>query len=280
MIFFFRISLLRMSNIFYVYLLLNPLKGDLPFYVGKGKGDRCYIHLSETAENTVNRFKFNTIQKIRQAGLEPKIVILLSGLSEQEAYEREKELICLLGRTGIDQEGILTNRCIYRAPPSRKGTKTAPRTLSEKTKSKISNSHLGKTHSNESRSKMSLAKLGKPGNFSGKRHSTEARLKMSLAKKGKSHLNALSHAKRNERNKKISASRLFIFEVNDGDQIYVTNNLRKFSEQFGLSYKPLVYTSKNDKKHLGRWSCRKLSEAGSDFDRKQFVDSHIIVWFE
>ena len=56
-----------MSNIYYVYALIDPIT-DLPFYIGKGKNNRCYSHLKETQSNTDNIFKFRKIQSIISNG--------------------------------------------------------------------------------------------------------------------------------------------------------------------------------------------------------------------
>ena len=34
---------------FYVYEYRDPTRGDIPVYVGKGKGDRAWAHLSPTS---------------------------------------------------------------------------------------------------------------------------------------------------------------------------------------------------------------------------------------
>ena len=89
---------------FYVYIYWNPLK-NLPFYVGKGKNERAFDHLQKSCKQ--NRHKFNTIQKIREAGLEPKITLAWTGNDETFAFRVEKFLIALWKRT-IDG-GILVN---------------------------------------------------------------------------------------------------------------------------------------------------------------------------
>lgn len=57
--------------------------------------------------------------------------------------------------------------------------------LSEETKQKLRESHLGKTMSEESRRKMSKAQSGKGNGMYGRHHTEEAKKKMSEAKKGK-----------------------------------------------------------------------------------------------
>jgi hypothetical protein len=53
-------------NNFYVYIYLNPLDNNQPFYVGKGKGNRYKTHLGHSKEKIHNWAKYNLIQKIRQ----------------------------------------------------------------------------------------------------------------------------------------------------------------------------------------------------------------------
>jgi hypothetical protein len=61
---------------YYVYELIDP-RVNLPFYVGKGKDNRVYFHLSEKSRaKSDNQRKFNKIQKIRECGYEPEIKIV------------------------------------------------------------------------------------------------------------------------------------------------------------------------------------------------------------
>lgn len=84
---------------YYVYLYVDP-RNDLPFYVGKGKGNRLLSHLNDTKETK----KARRIAELRKLGLQPVIEILKYGLSEKEALLIESASIELIG---IDQ---LTNR--------------------------------------------------------------------------------------------------------------------------------------------------------------------------
>lgn len=103
---------------YYVYELLNPLKDNQPFYVGKGKGNRCHVHLSETLETTSNPHKFYTIQQITASGLTVPIRKVSINLSEDDAYALEASLISRYGRAHIDNGGILTNICADGQPPN------------------------------------------------------------------------------------------------------------------------------------------------------------------
>lgn len=99
---------------FYVYVLHDPRKCGEPFYVGKGKGKRAWNHTRPGSASYKgvgkNQFKERVISAIREAGMEPVIDIIVDGLAEDDAFDLERELISTLGRRGIDDGGILTNR--------------------------------------------------------------------------------------------------------------------------------------------------------------------------
>ena len=77
----------------YVYLYRDPRDGKI-FYVGKGKGQRAFQHLVDEKDG----FKRKKIQEIRNAGLEPKIEILVHALKDDEmALKIEAALIDLIG---------------------------------------------------------------------------------------------------------------------------------------------------------------------------------------
>jgi hypothetical protein len=95
---------------YYVYAYIDP-KTELPFYIGKGHGNRAYSHLTESRANTKNLKKWNKIASLRKSGNEPHVTILEDNLTEDTAYLHEEELIQQYGRKGIDPGGILTNIC-------------------------------------------------------------------------------------------------------------------------------------------------------------------------
>lgn len=100
--------------IYYVYVHLDPRKsgryeyGDYcflyePFYVGKGKGRR-YLQLYKSRS-----FHFtNKINKIKESGLEPIIIKIREGLTEDESFLLESKLISFIGREDLN-EGSLVN---------------------------------------------------------------------------------------------------------------------------------------------------------------------------
>jgi uncharacterized protein len=84
---------------FYVYVYIDPRDGE-PFYVGRGKGNRLFTHLSEQSEAA----KVARINKIRASNAEPQIDILRYGLSESEAKLVEAAAIDLLGKKRLTNQ--------------------------------------------------------------------------------------------------------------------------------------------------------------------------------
>lgn len=200
---------------FYVYEYVDP-RTNLPFYIGKGKGNRYLKHLNETYENTENKKKYAHITGLRNKGLEPIINKIKTNLSETDAYDLETELIKKYGRRDLDPDGILTNICEDNRPPrlvgkhnpcfgkkktdeqlvklreARKKLRGLPyeeRYGSEKAaliKQKLSrtgtdNPFYGMKHSDDTKNMMSLkASNRKIHGMTGKRHSVESREKLGL----------------------------------------------------------------------------------------------------
>ena len=79
----------------YIYALYSPTsESDLPFYVGRGVGDRVFSHLKESHNDEVN----NIIKDIESKGLKPSIKILIHGLTAAEAKSAETAAIAMLGK--------------------------------------------------------------------------------------------------------------------------------------------------------------------------------------
>ena len=109
-----------MCNDYYVYIYLDPRKPgsftykDLsfdyePFYVGEGREDRDTQHLRDLfTKRQGNRIKANKLKHIFAEGLQPVISRVTENLSQQEAYELEKQVIRNIGRL-CESTGPLAN---------------------------------------------------------------------------------------------------------------------------------------------------------------------------
>lgn len=82
---------------FYVYTINDPATGK-PFYVGKGKGERCHQHvrLVKIGRAQANKAKVERIRQILALGLEPKVIIVERYEDEADAFAHEIELISAL----------------------------------------------------------------------------------------------------------------------------------------------------------------------------------------
>lgn len=77
----------------YVYILINPIDCR-PFYIGKGKNNRCKSHVKEVQnDKVVNIAKTYIIQDLLDNGMEPIIYIIKTGMNDEEAYSLENYLI-------------------------------------------------------------------------------------------------------------------------------------------------------------------------------------------
>jgi hypothetical protein len=108
-----------MENKYYIYLILDTRKVSgityngvtidyQPFYVGKGKNNRINEHFRPSLLK-VNNIKNNIIKRvILDTGKPPITCKIFEGLTEEEAFNKEIELIKFFGR--IDKgTGILAN---------------------------------------------------------------------------------------------------------------------------------------------------------------------------
>lgn len=138
---------------YYIYAYIDP-RDNLPFYIGKGKGNRKNHHVFENSSKKENKEKYQIIQDIIRLGLFPIITEVESNIeNELVAYNREDYFILLYGRRDIDPNGILTNKTIGGKHPP------APIWTQEKRKK---HSEWNKTYWTEERKKEHREKHLKP----------------------------------------------------------------------------------------------------------------------
>jgi hypothetical protein len=174
-----------MENKFYVYAHYIPGE-DKPFYIGKGTRKRAYDKTNR------NKWWCNIVKKY---GLEIKF--LFENLNEQEAIDKEIELIKYFGRKDMN------TGCLVNLTDGGEGLSGV--IVGEEARLKISKRHKGRIHSpeecrklsesrkgmkftDEHRKNISLAMTGKNigelNAFYGKQHTTDTKQKMSEIRKG------------------------------------------------------------------------------------------------
>lgn len=201
---------------FYVYVLFRPWDGS-PFYVGKGRRGRIFVH----KKRRQNRHVRNIFEKADRLGLEIPTIKIRSGLDESTAFSVEIALIAALGRSDLGL-GCLANQTDGgegSSNPSVTTTEKRVRNLRGKSRPlsvrlKISAALKGHQVSKESRDKISirskaiwsdpekrpaLCKASKDRNYSpspevrekvgkfhrGRKRSAETRAKLSAAAKAR-----------------------------------------------------------------------------------------------
>ena len=145
---------------FYVYQLRLE-NCDQPFYIGKGTGSRASSHLSESSMKGRSH-KNNVIRKAVASGVNVLVEILHDGLTDEEALEKEVELIAFYGRR-------VNGGCLTNATDGGDGasgyrhTEDAKKRISEfRTGRKAPGCGMGgKTHKPETKAQMSKIRTGK-----------------------------------------------------------------------------------------------------------------------
>lgn len=132
----------------YVYTLVDP-RSNLPFYVGKGVGSRCYFHMWEARNSERQTPKLNKIRKIERLGFSVRVCKVEKNVTDDMA----KDLECLLIAEARDIGIKLTN--LTDGGDGTLGLKRTPEQIEklripckESAKIKISESLSGERHPN------------------------------------------------------------------------------------------------------------------------------------
>lgn len=171
-------------NRYYIYSY-SEFENDLPFYIGKGTGNRKNSHLLPCKYLTINTHFYHKLRKILDSGLFPIIKILYQNLENIEAKRLERELILKYGRLDLGT-GCLTNHTSggdgcqdisdetrFKMQNAQKGkiipshVREAARkslfggVLTPEHKNKIATSHLGLSCSHETKTKISISRIAR-----------------------------------------------------------------------------------------------------------------------
>ena len=191
-------------NRFYTYAYLR--EDRTPYYIGKGSGKRIY----SKKDRVVNLPKDKS-----------RIIFLKQNIIEEVAFKHEIYMIAVFGRKDLGT-GILHNRTAG-------GEGCSGMICREDVKLKIKNSNLGKTHTQESKKKMSeLAKL--------RRHTEETKIK--IGKSSKNRKPMLGKKMTEETKKRLK-------EINLGRKHSEESKKKMSDAHKGRIYKPLTEEHKN-----------------------------------
>lgn len=181
-------------NIYFVYALIDPRDGSI-FYIGKGKGDRPYRHLSEAKSGiSCNPYKIRKINNILKAGYDCyEIKYLHKNLTEKEAFELEIKEIAShdnltnisLGGDGGDNISNNPNHDLICKHISEGGKKRFedPAECRKNAHYGESNGMYGKKHSKEVIEKLRKINSHSYEEKFGKEKADEIKLKFSLKRK-------------------------------------------------------------------------------------------------
>jgi hypothetical protein len=192
-------------NASYIYTLIDP-RNNLPFYVGKGSGERCNAHVAE-AKYYVQRksLKLSKIRKLMRLGMEPIVIKLEENVSDKQALDLECLLIAEMRDLGFKLTNMTdggdgaqgykhTEEHKQMMREKFKGRKITEdhrqkmcKPKSEQGRANIAKARLNTDYrpSEETKKKTSEALKGRPSPMKGRTQTAEARAKMSAVGKGR-----------------------------------------------------------------------------------------------
>lgn len=156
---------------YYTYKIVNTVNDKIYFGVTNNPKRRWQNHKSRSKTNKYNSALYNAMQLY---GLENfSMIIIQEYETKDEAYNQEVILI---------EEGNTISPNGYNIDAGGRGGSTF---RSEETREKLRQLQTGKTHTEESKQKMSESRRGENNHMYGNTHTEEARRKISETHKGK-----------------------------------------------------------------------------------------------
>lgn len=99
---------------YYVYTYMDPRDSSI-FYVGQGSYNRCVKHITQFHLLKQKTPFYNYLKKLLASDLLPEVLIVKDGLTKEQAYQSEQDLIFLVG-TRREGTGTLCNVAYTHVP--------------------------------------------------------------------------------------------------------------------------------------------------------------------
>ncbi len=279
---------------YYTYIYLNPEQpGHFtysgvsflfePFYVGKGTGDRKFVHLTRDIKYESNKLKANKIAKLKKKFNLRDYIVVIDADSEESAFELEKRLVDEIGRRDLGT-GPLCNLMEGGGISMTVGPLTREKQSKAK-KGKTYEEILGVEKAKEVKLKKSIKAKGENNHYYGKKHSAEIIKKMvenREYKKGAEHCNygkdfsSESRRKMSESHKLLTGlkshqSKFYKFTSPEGIIHYVVGGFADYCAKLGLKSPSYVReVARGLRSDYNGWKCEYVS-------REEFIESQKAV---